>query len=113
MIKETEASFVPARLGIYYLERKLEGTVTQDSGAQLRDGIKVVAQFGVWPETMQPYDISKFMEAPTQTMLTEGLKHQALIYERLDGSLNQIKTRLASGYPFVFGFTVYPEFEYS
>lgn len=111
MITQKQAAFIPARLGIYYLERKLEGTVNQDSGAQIRDGIKVVAQYGVWPETLQPYDISKFKKAPTKAMLAAGIKHQALAYERLDGSLLQMKTRLASGYPFVFGFTVYESFE--
>ena len=111
MIKQKQASFTPARLGIYYLERKMEGTVSQDSGAMIRDGIKVVAQYGVWPETLQPYDITKFKKAPTKTMLKAGLTHQALVYERLDGSLIQMKTRLASGLPFVFGFTVYESFE--
>lgn len=111
MTKQGEKSFTPARLGIYYLERKVEGTVSQDSGAMLRDGIKVIAKYGVWPETIQPYDTSKFKKAPTKAMMAEGIKHQALVYERLDGSLNQIKTRLSTGFPFVFGFTVYPEFE--
>ena len=111
MLKQKEAAFMPARLGIYYLERKLEGTINQDSGAMLRDGIKVIAQYGIWPEALQPYNPVFFKKCPTKTMLKEGLKHQALVYERIDGSLNQMKTRLASGFPFVFGFTVYPAFE--
>src|SRR2546421_12974564 len=32
---------MPSRLFIYYNERVLEGTVEADSGAQIRDGIKV------------------------------------------------------------------------
>ena len=111
MLKQKEPNFIPSRLGIYYLERKLEGSINRDTGAMLRDGIKVVAQYGVWPETLQPYIPANFKKAPTKTMLTEGVKHKALVYERLDGSLIGMKTRLASGYPFVFGFTVYPEFE--
>ena len=111
MIKQKQKSFTPARLGIYYLERKLEGSINRDTGAMLRDGIKVIAKYGVWSEAIQPYNPALFKKAPTQVMLTEGLKHQALLYERLDGSLNSIKTRLASGFPFVFGFTVYPAFE--
>lgn len=109
--KQGEARFMPARLGIYYLERQLEGTINEDSGAQLRDGIKVIAANGIWPEEMLPYDISNLFKAPTPAMLTEGAKHQALLYEKLDGSLDQIKHRLASGYPFVFGFMVYKDFE--
>ena len=110
-MKQGEDSFMPARLGIYYLERQLEGTINEDSGAQLRDGIKVVAQYGVFPEDLLPYDESNFLVAPTEQMLTEGAKHQALMYEKLDGSLDQIKHRLACGYPFVFGFMVYQDFE--
>ncbi|MCI4435550.1 MAG: C1 family peptidase [Ignisphaera sp.] len=111
MIKQGEKSFTPSRLGIYYLERRLEGSINRDTGAMIRDGIKVVAKYGIWPEAMQPYIVEQYRKAPTRTMLLEGQKHQALVYERLDGSLNQIKTRLASGYPFVFGFSVYPQFE--
>src|SRR5262245_26808338 len=38
--------FVPSRLFIYYNEREMEGTVDSDSGAQIRDGIKSVADLG-------------------------------------------------------------------
>ena len=111
MIKQGEQTFTPARLGIYYLERQVEGTINEDNGAQLRDGIKVIAQYGIWPETLLPYDQKNFLVAPTPEMLTEGVKHQAVMYENMDGTLDQIKHRLASGYPFVFGFTVYESFE--
>lgn len=109
--KQGEARFMPSRLGIYYLEREMEGTVNEDCGAQLRDGIKVIAKFGIWPEDMLPYSMDNFFKKPTPEMLTEGAKHQALLYEKLDGSLDQIKHRLASGFPFVFGFMVYRDFE--
>ena len=56
--------FVPSRLFIYYGERVIEGTVGTDSGAQIRDGIKVVANQGVPPETDRPYDITKFADKP-------------------------------------------------
>src|SRR6476661_5903776 len=52
--------FVPSRLFIYYNERVIERTVSTDSGAQIRDGIKSVAKQGVCPEPDWPYDISKF-----------------------------------------------------
>ena len=109
--KQGEARFMPARLGIYYLEREMEGTVNEDCGAQIRDGIKVIAKYGIWPEEMLPYSMDNFLTKPTEQMLTEGAKHQALLYEKLDGSLDQIKHRLASGFPFVFGFMVYKDFE--
>ncbi|WP_244464372.1 hypothetical protein [Candidatus Liberibacter africanus] len=48
--------FVPSRLFIYYNERCIEGHVNYDSGAMLRDGIKVLHKIGVCPESEWPYD---------------------------------------------------------
>ncbi len=39
-------AFTPSRLFIYYNERVIEGTVSTDAGAQVRDGIKSVATLG-------------------------------------------------------------------
>eukprot|EP00913_Durusdinium_trenchii_P007235 g6800.t1 len=36
--------FTPSRLFIYYNERYVEGSVDQDAGAMLRDGVKVMAK---------------------------------------------------------------------
>jgi C1A family cysteine protease len=110
--KQGERAFMPSRLGIYYLERKMEGSINSDCGAMLRDGIKVVNHFGIWPEKMQPYDISKFRKAPSRECLEVGQAHQAIAYQRIDHtSLSLMKGRLASGFPFVFGFSVYEAFE--
>src|SRR5216683_1344578 len=44
---QSAQQLVPSRLFIYYDERVIEGTVSQDSGAMIRDGIKSVADQGV------------------------------------------------------------------
>ena len=112
LIKENKTSdFTPSRLFIYYNERVIENTVNNDSGAQIRDGVKSVNTQGVCPETMLPYDINKFAEKPSAACYTEALKHQALSYHRVQRKLDQMKTCLAEGFPFVFGFTVYDSFE--
>jgi C1A family cysteine protease len=103
--------FVPSRLFIYYNERVIEGTVGTDAGAQIRDGIKVVAKQGVPPETDWPYDITKFTDKPPPKAFTDALHDRAVSYSRLTQSLSQMRGCLASGYPFVFGFTVYDSFE--
>jgi hypothetical protein len=41
----------PSRLFIDFNERSIEGTVPYDNGAQIRDGIKAVAQWGDCPKT--------------------------------------------------------------
>jgi C1A family cysteine protease len=103
--------FMPARLFIYYNERAMEGTVDFDSGAEIRDGIKSVAHQGVCPETEWAYDISKFTVKPPPKCYKDALKDKVIQYSRVAQTLNQLKGCLASGYPFVFGFTVYESFD--
>jgi len=110
-MKQHLPDFVPSRLFIYYNERVMEGTVNSDSGAQIRDGIKSVAQQGACPEKEWPYDISKFTVKPPAQSYPDALKDRAVSYTRLSHNLNQMKGCLADGYPFVFGFTVYESFE--
>jgi len=103
--------FTPSRLFIYYNERALEHTIDSDSGAQIRDGVKSVARQGDCPETEWPYVISKFRSRPPARCYKDALKYIVVLYQRLNQTLNQLKGCLASGYPFVFGFTVYQGFE--
>ena len=111
MKQNLSPDWVPSRLFIYYNERAIEGTINTDSGAQIRDGIKSVASQGVCPETDWPYDISKFAVPPPQQDYTAALANRVVSYSRLVQNLNLLKGCLASGYPFVFGFTVYENFE--
>ena len=110
-LKQKLPDFVPSRLFIYYNERVIEGTVGLDSGAQLRDGIKTVASQGVCPEPEWPYDIAKFTRKPPAKAYNDSETDRAISYQSLVQDLNQMKGCLASGYPFVFGFTVYESFE--
>jgi len=103
--------FTPSRLFIYYNERVTEGTVASDGGAQIRDGIKAVASLGACHEKLWPYDIAKFADKPDQAAYDDGAAHTAVAYQRVVRDLAQMKGCLASGYPFVFGFTVYESFE--
>lgn len=104
-------AFTPSRLFIYYNEREIEGTVKEDTGAMIRDGIKSLVKQGAAPETTWPYVISKFATKPSKKCYDAGLKNQALSYQRLTPILSQLKGCLAAGYPFVFGFSVYESFE--
>ena len=111
-IKEKQPQvFTPSRLFIYYNERVIEHTVNTDSGAQIRDGIKTIAAQGDCPENLWPYHITEFAVKPPQKCYDQALKFKAIQYQRLTQITNQMKGCLASGYPFVFGFTVYESFE--
>jgi C1A family cysteine protease len=99
-----------SRLFIYYNERVIGRSVKYDSGAMLRDGIKTLAKQGVCGERCWPYVISKFANKPSAASYKEATCHQITSYRRLL-ALDEMRTCLAEGYPFVFGFTVYESFE--
>ena len=109
--KQGSKEFTPSRLFIYYNERVIEGTVNQDSGAQVRDGIKSVATLGVPAETDWPYDIAKFADKPPPIAYSDAKQDITKVYSRVAQNLSQMQGCLAEGYPFVFGFTVYESFE--
>jgi len=103
-------AFVPSRLFIYYNERAIERSVASDSGAQIRTGIKSIAKRGVCPEPLWPYRARKFREKPRQKCYADAAKHPGVTYRRVRRTLAELKACLASGFPFVFGFTVYESF---
>jgi len=99
-----------SRLFIYYNERVIEGTVTSDSGAMIRDGIKTLAKQGACLEKSWPYDIARYAVKPVKKCYSEALEYQIISYARLN-TLDEMRACLASGFPFVFGFSVYDGFE--
>ena len=111
-IKETGGhDALPSRLFIYYKERELEGTIPEDCGAQIRDGAKVLASVGAPPEADWPYDIDKFAVAPPQVAIADASSHKTLQYHSVNQTENDIKAALASGFPIVFGITLFQTFE--
>jgi C1A family cysteine protease len=101
----------PSRLAFYYDERVKEGSVNQDSGAQLRTGAKVAAQIGCGHDSLDPYVVKNFRKKPTSAYYTDAKKHQALAYYRVNQTLDEMRACLAAGFPFVLGFSVYESFE--
>jgi C1A family cysteine protease len=99
-----------SRLFIYYNERWIEGTIGQDAGANIRDGIKSVAKWGVPLEALWPYVISTFTVKPNRAAYKAALNDLAIEYLALN-SIFEIKNCLASGFPVVFGTTLYDSFE--
>ena len=52
MMKGGVTGYVPSRLFIYYNERAIEGTVSQDAGASLTDGAHVLSTMGIPHESL-------------------------------------------------------------
>jgi C1A family cysteine protease len=124
MLKQGLDAFTPSRLFIYYNERAIEGSVPYDNGAMIRDGIKSVASQGDCPESKWTYDDTpadpvtnlfppgaKAATEPTADCYAEAVMHKALTYRSVTQNLADMKGCLAEGFPFVYGFTVFPSFE--
>lgn len=108
--EKEEKPFTPSRLFIYYNERKMEGSVDRDAGAEIRDGIKSINRVGVCPEDEWPYDITKFTQEPDSKCYQDALNHELVRYHRIHQHLDHIRQCLCEGFPIVFGFTVYESF---
>lgn len=109
-IRQGIAEATPSRLFIYYNERAMEGTISEDAGAQIRDGIRSVNKRGACPESEWPYDVTQFAVQPPVQCYKDATKQRALKYQRVLQNMYQMKACLAAGSPFVFGISVYPSF---
>jgi C1A family cysteine protease len=99
-----------SRLFIYFNERIYINTVNEDSGANLRDGIKSLVKYGACSESIWPYIISKFKIKPPKAAYDEAKQNKITKYLRIL-SIDDIKQAIAQGIPVVFGISVYQSFE--
>lgn len=111
--------FIPSRLFIYYNERLIEGTIPMDNGSTIRSGIKSLRKYGVCTEECWPYidtpptesGLFKFGSKPTQRpyhqCYDEALNYVITDYQSIEQNLEHLQGCIVSGYPFVFGFSVY------
>jgi C1A family cysteine protease len=103
--KHTDVS----RLFIYQNELMIYGVI-EDTGAYIRDGIKVLAKYGVCDEALWPYDISKFKVKPPLEAYKDALKRRLKAYYRVS-TVQELKAAIAEGLPVVFGTAIFSGFE--
>lgn len=100
-----------SRLFEYYATRLIEGTVSYDSGAYIRDAIKAMSKYGIVDENLWPYDTSKFTVNPPTAVWDAAAAHKISSYHAItDGDLETMKVALSQGYLIEFGFDVYSSF---
>ena len=115
--------FTPSRLFLYFNGRRSARHTPFDSGVSLREVIKAASKCGFCPETLWPYDDmpppyeggpflseSRAGQTPGEDCYEIAERFRVSQYQRLTQTLNQLKGCLASGYPFVFGFTAFESF---
>lgn len=111
IIKQNRLDIDVSRLFLYYQERVIEGTVNEDSGAQLHNGITVLKTTGICHENIWPYDIAKFSTKPSVKSYRDAKQHHVLDAQPISQTLKDLKQTLVDGYPIVFGFIAYASFE--
>lgn len=115
VIQQTGKQFMPARLALYALMRSLEGTLKQDAGGTVSDTVKAMIKFGVPPEEIYPYIVSKFTQLPPKSVMAVAEKYQALqAYRIADNDPNKvelIKRAIVEKHCPIFGIPIYPSFE--
>lgn len=110
--KEGKTPFTPSRLFIYWNERDLEGDTADDTGAAIPDGMQVLQKLGAPHESLWWYNTKKFAVKPGQNVYTEATQHKCGVYTNLNNTkLDELRSCLANGYPFVLGFVAYASFE--
>ena len=110
MIAQGLPAFAPSRLFIYYNGRAIEGTIPQDSGLTIADGVKSAATNGFPDETLWPYDISKFTAKPPQSVYNAATPEIIKDFATILQTPQDIKAALAANKPVLFGFNVYSSF---
>ena len=75
-LKQKLANFTPSRLFIYYNERVRAGHIDEDSGTEIREGMKSINSQGVCTEEDWPYDINEFTIEPTEECYQNAKKHR-------------------------------------
>jgi C1A family cysteine protease len=98
-----------SRLFIYYNTRAEYGSITEDNGMFLRDGLKSLSKFGVCSEELWPYDLDKYDDRPTDNCYEDATKRKILKYQKLISNY-YITEVLNKNNPVVFGMEIYDSF---
>ena len=109
-VQHLDPTLQGSRLFLYYNERMIEGSIPDDAGAYLFDGVASLEDHGICPETMWPYDIRKFADRPPDPCYVNAETHQVLVSTNIAQNATAMKTALNDGHPFCVGILVYPEF---
>jgi len=109
--KQGLTDFLGSPLFLYYQERVDQNTVAADSGASIREISKALANYGLAPETDWPYNLGMFTQQPPTKAYQDALNHKVTQYLAVAQQLDQMRSCLATGFPVMFGFTVWANFE--
>src|SRR5947207_1793779 len=99
---DAESSRIPIH-DIEPLALRMEGLCICLERSPVTAGFRIFPTIGI--------SLTPRQKKPPKTVYTEAARHKVTSYQRVPRALGQFKGCLASGYPFVLGFTVYTAFE--
>ena len=101
-----------SRLMNYALARcNTGGSVTNDSGIYVSDAANTIAQYGICPETIWPYNSSYFATFPTLYAFSNSKLFTNFTCTNVLPDLSHLQTCLVTNnVPIIFGFMVYSSF---
>lgn len=102
----------PAYFANYYEERKMIGTINQDSGASMPIAVEVLEQYGAMPAGDDPYTPADFALNPLNAW-DVGLKlsPSKVLAISDETKLTDTLDALSQGHPVLFGMVVFAELE--
>jgi C1A family cysteine protease len=121
MIRDKQPLVPLSPLFLYYHERKISGTIDQDSGSRISTGVKLLKDLGTSTEDTWTYDDTndnnpltkeKFQVSPAREAFSTAGDFRVRDIKPLEG-LRDIKYALAKENPVVFGMIVYDDLFYT
>lgn len=103
-----------SRLFIYYNSRIKDNdgdSDITDEGSSIAAAIEVVEESGVCPESLWPYNIKKVNTQPNQQCYTAAIPNSIAEALELDININEMKSCLAQGFPFIASLNLYKSFD--
>jgi C1A family cysteine protease len=101
----------PSRNFLYWNVRVLEGVASKDAGAQVRTVLKSLANTGVCSEDVWDYNNNTLFNQPPTSAYNLAEHNKVKVYMAVEHSHTALRSCIAEGYPFIFGFSVYRSFE--
>jgi hypothetical protein len=98
-----------SRMFVYYNARIYEDTVTWDSGASIKSGLRGLKTYGVCKESIWPYTLNNLFAKPSDEAYAEAKHRQITKYERLVSIADAIDA-INNYYPVVSGIEVFESF---
>ena len=99
-----------SRLFVYFCQRLWDGSVRDDLGASMADGVRVLSRMGAPTERTWPYHRDLFAVQPPEPVLREAAATRVVDWWSVPVDADAFRGCLAAGFPIAFGTRVTESF---